>query len=146
MQLMAAPFELFTSQTPGSQVSPVCLPVSKGDSNEAVMDGFSLCPVFSLQLFESDSFWHLGPIAGGWGCCWRWWWGERPQKASQSLLGCAPSYDMPFPFPVTAAKTRRKPVGRQASQLKWITGVIDVHRCGGSWAGPGGLCGARILE
>jgi|UPI00001E4DFA hypothetical protein len=41
---------------------------------------------------------------------------------------------MPFPFPVTAAKTRRKPVRRQASQPKWITGVaalfIDMEEAG----------------
>lgn len=53
------------------------------------------------------------------------------------------SYGMPSPFPVTEAKTRRKPVGHQASQTKWITGGgSHVHRPGGSRADPGGLCGA----
>lgn len=51
---------------------------------------------------------------------------ENEGWAAQSRLGCAPSYDMPYPFPVTAAKTRRKPVWRQASQTKWITGVAAL--------------------
>lgn len=32
----------------------------------------------------------------------------------------------PIPFPVIAAKTRRKPVGHQASQTKWVTGVAAL--------------------
>lgn len=44
------------------------------------------------------------------------------------------SYNMPSLFLLTAAKTKRKSAGHQASQMKWITGVaavfIDMEEAG----------------
>lgn len=105
MELMAAPFELLTTHVaPDTRPPslPVCLPVSKGDGNEAVMDEFSLCPSVLTSTVQARSF-----LASGSNC-------RRMEVlpavvegrkttesegwASQSLLGCAPSYDMPYPL------------------------------------------------
>lgn len=58
--------------------------------------------------------------ADGWGVGGCWWWRRRESQTetSQSHCGCAPSYGVPSPCLVTAAKT---------SQMMWITGVEGVE-------------------
>jgi len=68
---------------------------------------------------------------------------ESEGWASQSLHGRARSSDMPYPFSGHCSQDQE--------EAGWAPGQPDevgnwsgspVHRHGGSWAGPGGLCGA----
>lgn len=82
-----------------------------------------------------------GGAAGGGGG------GEKAKAGLPSPSSDVPrAMTCPIPFPVTAAKTRRKPVGRQASQTKWTTGMaalfVDKEEAGQAWWSVWGL----ILE
>lgn len=61
---------------------------------------------------------------------------ESEGWASQSLLGCAPSYDMPYPLSGHCSQDQEE-AGRAPGQPDEVdnwSGSL-VHRQGGSWAG-----------
>lgn len=103
-------------QTLASEVSPsICK--FPGKILMKMYRRVSITPMFSLQPYNQDIFWHLGSAAGGLG---RWWWwrrrGQRESKAeaSRSHGGCAGGCGMHSPCPLATTKT---------SQMMWITGV-----------------------
>jgi hypothetical protein len=109
----------------GLQVLPLHLPVSWDDSNEAETEEVSPHPCVCTSAIQPRYFPGIWVQLQGWGCCW--WWGCVEEKDRKQRLGFpvlrAWSYGMPSPSPVTAAKTGRKAIRPEASQMMWVTGL-----------------------
>lgn len=109
---------------------------------------FHYAQVFSLRPFKPDSFRHLGPIGrlmGVLAVVEGRKMTESEGWASQSLLHrCVQSSDMPYSFSGHCSQDQEEAgwAPGQPDEVGNWSGSRGVHRHGGSWAGPGGLCGA----